>query len=194
LILPDHAIHRRVNGPTSSARLVIDPFIPNHVQPATVDLTLDRRFKIMVNRGIPIDPYNLMADSLYEEVRVPNGGFFSLEPDMFVLGSTVERFEFPSDLAGRLEGKSSLARLGLVVHSTAGFFDPGFKGTCTLEFSSSAPSPILLWPGMRIAHMSFHLMDGPSRKPYGGVGLGSKYIDQDGPVESRYDLNERPHV
>jgi dCTP deaminase len=192
MILPDHAIHRRVGGTSpSSLKLVIDPFEPKHVQPATIDLTLDRRFKIMVNRGIPIDPYNLMAESLYEEVRVPNGGFFALEPGMFVLGSTVERFEFPADLAGRLEGKSSLARLGLVVHSTAGFFDPGFKGTCTLEFSSSAPSPILLWPGMKIAHMSFHLMDGSARKVYGEPGLGSKYMDQEGAVESRYDQNER---
>ena len=192
MILPDTAIHRRVAGVTHAPKLVIEPFVPQHVQPATIDLTLDRRFKIMVNRGIPIDPYNLHVDSLYEEVTVPLGGYFSLEPDMFVLGSTVERFEFPADLTGRLEGKSSLARLGLVVHSTAGFFDPGFKGTCTLEFSSSAPSPILLYPGMKIAHMSFHLMDGRSNKPYGSDGLGSKYQDQDGPIESRYELNGRP--
>ena len=192
MILPDYEIHRRLAGVAHAQKLVIEPFVPQHVQPATIDLTLDRRFKIMVNRGIPIDPYNLMVDSLYEEVTVPYGGTFSLEPDMFVLGSTVERFEFPSDLSGRLEGKSSLARLGLVVHSTAGFFDPGFKGTCTLEFSSFGPSPILLYPGMKIAHMSFHLMDGPARTPYGEDGLGSKYQGQDGPVESRYEMNDRP--
>lgn len=192
MILPDHALHRRVNGPINGkSRLVIEPYIPKHVQPASIDLTLGNEFKIMLNRGVPIDPFNLDAATLYDTVVINRGETFSMEPDMFVLGTTIERFEFPPDLAGRLEGKSSLARLGLVVHSTAGFFDPGFKGTCTLEFSSSAPSPILLYPGMKVAHMSVHLMDGPSSVPYGEGNLGSKYQDQCGAVESRYDRNER---
>lgn len=190
MILPDHAIHRRVHGTTSAPRLIIEPFEPRHVQPATIDLTLDNRFKIMRKRGVPVDPFNL-GDDLYDEVIVPEGEAFTIWPGMCVLGSTVERFEFPNDLAGRLEGKSSLARLFLVVHSTAGFFDPGFKGTCTLEMTYSGPDTMLLWPGMKIAHMSFHLMDGPASKSYGANGLGSKYQDQDGPVESRYDQNSR---
>ena len=186
MILRDQSIRREIE----KGRVKVEPFIDENVQPASLDLTLDGHFKIMRKRGYPIDPYNLGED-LYEDVHISQGYAFAIEAGMCVLGSTVEHIEVPRNMALRFEGKSSLGRLFLLVHATAGFFDPGFKGTGTLEFTYLGPDTLLLWPGMKIAHVSFHMLDGDAVHPYGDPALNSKYQDQSGPAESRYDQNAK---
>jgi dCTP deaminase len=159
------------------------------VQPSSVDLHVDRYFRVFRNDTTPfIDPKEPQED-LTELVEVAEGRSFILHPGEFVLGSTLERVALPDDLVARLEGKSSLGRLGLLIHSTAGFVDAGWDGHLTLELSNVANLPIAIYPGMKIGQISFLRMTTPAESPYGSVKTGSKYQGQRGPTPSRYYLN-----
>lgn len=169
--------------------LGIDPYDPAMIQPASVDVRLSRLFRVFETHRHPaIDPATDQPD-LTRLVRVGNGQPFVLHPGEFVLASTMEEVTLPDDLAARLEGKSSLGRLGLLTHSTAGFIDPGFTGRITLELSNVAALPILLHPGMKVGQLCFMRMSSPAARPYGSPGLGSRYQGQHGPVESRSFLD-----
>jgi dCTP deaminase len=188
MILSDGTIRRLL----AEGRIVIDPLEENHVQPASVDVRLDDSFLVFQRHTTTdIDPWQT-NDTLMERVEVPEGQPFILHPGEFVLGTTLERLTLPDDVVARIEGKSSLGRLGLLIHATAGFVDPGWaNGQITLELSNVAPLPIRLWPGMKIAQLSFMQMDAPAERPYGHPALGSKYQGQSGPVASRYRENRR---
>ena len=155
------------------------------VQPSSVDVRLDSLFRVFNNtRYTHIDPAQ-QQDELTSLVEPVNGEPFVLHPGEFVLGSTLELCTLPDDLAGRLEGKSSLGRLGLLTHSTAGFIDPGFSGHITLELSNVANLPITLWPGMKIGQLCILRLTSPAEHPYGSARVGSKYQGQRGPTPSR---------
>jgi dCTP deaminase len=163
----------------------LDPYDPAMIQPSSIDLRLDRFFRVFRNhRYACIDPAQEQAD-LTEMVEVPSGEPFLLHPGEFVLGSTYEKVTLPAHLAARVEGKSSLGRLGLLVHSTAGFIDPGFSGPVTLELSNVATLPIKLWPGMKIGQLCVMLMTSPAEHPYGSQRAGSHYQGQRGPTASK---------
>lgn len=186
MILSDRTIRDAIE----SGRIVIDPFDPAKVQPSSVDLTLDHRFLVFRNhtRGV-IDVKEDLSD-LTELVEITDpGAAFLLHPGEFVLGSTAERIGLPDDLVGRIEGKSSLGRLGLLIHTTAGFVDAGFDGGITLELSNVASLPITLYPGMKIGQISFLQMTTAADVPYGSGALGSKYAGQVGPTASQYWKN-----
>ncbi|WP_433357660.1 dCTP deaminase (plasmid) [Microtetraspora malaysiensis] len=169
----------------TSGRLSVDPYDPDMVQPASIDVRLDRTFRVFNNHQYThIDPAQHQPD-LTREVVPADDSPFVLHPGEFVLGSTLEMVELGDDLAARLEGKSSLGRLGLVVHSTAGFIDPGFAGTITLELSNVAPLPILLHPGMKIGQLCVFGLSSPAARPYGAGATGSRYQGQAGPTASR---------
>ncbi len=171
--------------------LSIDPFDPALIQPSSVDVRMDRFFRVFNNsKYTHIDP-KLQQDDLTSLVEVPEDEPFVLHPGEFVLGSTLEKFTLPPHMAGRLEGKSSLGRLGLLTHSTAGFIDPGFSGYITLELSNVANLPITLWPGMKVGQLALFRMTSPAQVPYGSGALGSKYQGQRGPTPSRAYLNFR---
>lgn len=181
MLLSDYDIRARLE----SGDLSITPFDDGLIQPASVDVRLDRGFRVFNNhRHTHIDPAARQED-LTSLVEVPDGEPFVLHPGEFVLGATLESFTLPADLAGRLEGKSSLGRLGLLVHSTAGFIDPGFRGQVTLELSNVANLPILLTPGMKIGQLCLMAMTSPAEKPYGQGATGSRYQGQTGPTASR---------
>lgn len=164
--------------------LALAPYDPDLIQPASVDVRLDRLFRIFnSHRHSHIDPGH-RQEGLTELVRVAEEGF-TLHPGEFVLGSTIERVTLGPGLAARLEGKSSLGRLGLLVHSTAGFIDPGFSGHVTLELSNVNTLPIKLWVGMKIGQLCVLRLSSPAARPYGSTGLGSRYQGQAGPVESQ---------
>ena len=172
-------------------RLSIEPFDAEMVQPSSIDVRLDKFFRVFNNsRYTHIDPKQEMPD-LTSEVEVAEGDAFVLHPGEFVLGATLEKFTLPANLAGRLEGKSSLGRLGLLTHSTAGFIDPGFSGHITLELSNTANLPITLWPGMKVGQLAIFKMSSPAEAPYGSGALGSKYQGQRGPTPSKSYLNFR---
>src|ERR1044072_2093702 len=159
------------------------------VQPSSIDVRLDRFFRVFNNtKYTHIDP-SLQQDDLTSLVEADEDGPFVLHPGEFVLGSTFEAVSLPDDLAGRLEGKSSLGRLGLLTHSTAGFIDPGFTGHITLELSNVANLPITLWPGMKIGQLCLFRLSTPAERPYGSRGVGSRYQGQRGPTPSRAHLN-----
>ena len=184
MILSDRTLRERL----ASGSIVVDPFDESAVQPASVDLRLARSFRVFSrHRHTHIDPLR-GQEGLTELVEVEEGGRFALHPGEFVLGSTLERVRVPADLVGRLEGKSSLGRVGLIIHSTAGYIDPGFEGQITLELSNVAAVPILLYPGMRVAQISFLTMTTAAERPYASPGLESKYQGQVGPTESRLGL------
>ena len=185
MILSDRTIREAI----SSGRIVIEPFNDRMIQPSSVDLTLDHRFLVFRNhqRGI-IDVKEDLSD-LTEMVTIDPDGVFILHPGEFVLGSTAERMALPNDLVGRIEGKSSLGRLGLLIHTTAGFVDAGFDGAITLEFANVASMPITLYPGMKIGQISFLQMTTEADTPYGSASLGSKYSGQMGPTASQYWKN-----
>jgi len=185
VILSDRSIREAIEA----GRIVIDPFDPAKVQPSSVDVTLDRRFLVFRNhtRAV-IDVKDDMTD-LTEPVEIDPDGVFLLHPGEFVLGATAERIGLSADLVGRLEGKSSLGRLGLLIHTTAGFVDAGFEGYLTLELSNVATLPITLYPGMKIGQISFLEMSTPADVPYGTGSLGSKYKGQVGPTPSQYYRN-----
>jgi dCTP deaminase len=176
---------RDIRAEVAAGRLGIDPFDDSLVQPSSVDVRLDNLFRVFNNtRYTHIDP-STRQDDLTTLVEPKEGEPFVLHPGEFVLGSTLERCTLPIDLAGRLEGKSSLGRLGLLTHSTAGFIDPGFSGHITLELSNVANLPITLWPGMKIGQLCLFRLTTPARHPYGSAVYGSRYQDQRGPTPSR---------
>ena len=185
MVLSDRSIREEL----AAGRIVIEPLEEGSLQPSSVDLRVDRYFRVFRNDTTPfIDPKEAQED-LTELVIVEEGRSFILHPGEFVLGSTLERVRLPEDLVSRLEGKSSLGRLGLLIHSTAGFVDPGWDGHLTLELSNVANLPITLYPGMKIGQISFLRMTSPADRPYGSAGSGSKYQGQGGPTPSRYYLN-----
>ena len=169
-----------------SGRIVIDPFDSSMVQPASVDIRLGNSFRVFHNHRIQsIDLGNPPRD-LTEHVEVPDDGEFVIHPGEFVLGRTKEWVEIPDDIVCRIEGKSSIGRLGLVVHATAGFVDPGFQGTLTLEIANFNSVPIVLRPGLFICQLSFMALDRAAERPYGHPELGSHYHGQTEATESRY--------
>jgi dCTP deaminase len=170
-------------------RVGLEPFEPDMVQPSSIDVRLDRYFRVLENHRYPhIDPAEAQPD-LTRMVEPTGDEPFILHPGEFVLGSTYEVVSLPDDVAARLEGKSSLGRLGLLTHSTAGFIDPGFSGHVTLELSNVATLPIKLWPGMKIGQLCFFRLSSPSEHPYGSEKYGSRYQGQRGPTPSRSYLN-----
>jgi dCTP deaminase len=172
-----------------AGRIGIEPFDADGVQPSSVDLRVDRYFRTFHNaRYAYIDVKKPMED-LTEMVEASDEGPFILHPGEFVLGSTYEQVRLADDLVARLEGKSSLGRLGLLIHSTAGYVDPGFEGHLTLELSNVATLPITIYPGMKIGQISFFELSSPAQSPYGSARLGSKYQGQRGPTPSRYYEN-----
>lgn len=167
----------------ASGRIVIDPFDDEFVQPSSIDLRVDRFFRVFENhRYAHIDPKQAQED-LTALVETETDEPFLLHPGEFVLGSTLERVGLADDIVARLEGKSSLGRLGLLIHSTAGFVDPGFDGYLTLELSNVAKLPIAIYPGMKIGQISFYELTTPADRPYGSAG--SKYQGQRGPTPSK---------
>lgn len=182
---------RDIHAAIDAGDFIIDPFDPELVQPSSVDVRMDRYFRVFNNsKYTHIDPKQ-QQDDLTSMVEVAEDEPFVLHPGEFVLGSTLERFVLPAHMAGRLEGKSSLGRLGLLTHSTAGFVDPGFSGCITLELSNVANLPITLWPGMKVGQLALFKMTSPAEVPYGSGVLGSKYQGQRGPTPSRAYLNFR---
>lgn len=185
MILSDRTIRTLLE----SGQIVIDPLDPANIQPSSVDVHLDNLFRVFRNDTTPyIDPKENQED-LTELVEVKEDNAFILHPGEFVLGSCLERIALPADLVARLEGKSSLGRLGLLIHSTAGFVDAGWDGHLTLELSNVANLPIALYPGMKIGQISFLQMTTPADQPYGSKAVGSKYQGQRGPTPSRSYLN-----
>ncbi len=191
VILSDRTIREQL----AAGRIVIDPLDESLIQPSSIDVRISNRFRVFRNhtRGV-IDVKRDMVD-LTELVELPvdaegtSETAFMLHPGEFVLGSTLERIAVPNDLVGRVEGKSSLGRLGLLIHSTAGFIDAGFDGHITLELANVASLPITLYPGMKIGQVSFMHMTTPADRPYGSGASGSKYQGQHGPTPSRYFEN-----
>jgi dCTP deaminase len=185
VLLSDQDLRKEVE----SGRLVLDPFDAEMLQPSSFDVRLDRFFRVFNNtKYTHIDPAQ-QQDELTSLVETPAGERFVLHPGEFVLGSTYEMVTLPDDLAGRLEGKSSLGRLGLLTHSTAGFIDPGFSGHITLELSNVANLPITLHPGMKIGQLCLFKLSSPAEHPYGSKQAGSRYQGQRGPTPSRAYLN-----
>ena len=180
---------RDIRSAISDGRIGIDPFDEADVQPSSVDLHVDRYFRTFHNARHPYIDVKKPMEGLTELVEVSEDDAFILHPGEFVLGSTREYVRLPDDLVARLEGKSSLGRLGLLIHSTAGYVDPGFEGHLTLELSNVANLPITIYPGMRIGQISFFRLSSPADKPYGSKGVGSKYQGQRGPTPSRYHEN-----
>ena len=182
MILSDVDIRKAL----ASGRIEIEPFDPDCVQPSSVDLHVDSQFRVFANSRYPyIDVHKPMPD-LTELVEVKEDDPFILHPGEFVLGSTLERVALPDDLVARLEGKSSLGRLGLLIHSTAGYVDPGWDGYLTLELSNVANLPITLYPGMKIGQISFFRLTTAAEVPYGSKATRSKYQGQRGPTASRF--------
>jgi dCTP deaminase len=181
VLLSDRDIASRIH----SGSVEVVPFESAMIQPSSIDVRLDSRFLLFDNhRKAVIDPAETQ-DDLSRSVEVAVDEPFVLHPGEFVLGSTFERVRLPADLAARLEGKSSLGRLGLLTHSTAGFVDPGFEGHITLELSNVATLPIKLWPGMKIGQLCFFQLSSPAEAPYGSGAHGSRYQGQRGPTASR---------
>ncbi|MDX6741946.1 dCTP deaminase [Actinocorallia sp. A-T 12471] len=180
---------RDIRGLVEAGRVGIEPFDPGMVQPCSVDVRLDRYFRVFENHRYPhIDPAEEQSD-LTRLVEVEGDEAFILHPGEFVLASTYEVFSLADDVAARLEGKSSLGRLGLLTHATAGWIDPGFSGHVTLELSNVATLPIKLWPGMKIGQMCLFRTSSPVEHPYGSQQYGSRYQGQRGPTPSRSFLN-----
>ena len=185
MILSDRSIREQL----AAGRIVLDPLDEACIQPSSVDLHCDSLFRVFRNDTTPfIDPKRNQED-LTELVEVADDKAFILHPGEFVLGSTLEVVTLPDDLVARLEGKSSLGRLGLLIHSTAGFVDAGWSGHLTLELSNVANLPIAIYPGMKIGQISFIRMTSPAENPYGSRETRSKYQGQRGPTPSRYYLN-----
>ena len=179
---------RDIRAEIDSGRVCLDPYDEAMIQPSSVDVRLDRFFRVFENHRYPhIDPAEDQPD-LTRAVEPDGDELFILHPGEFVLGSTYEVVTLPSDVAARLEGKSSLGRLGLLTHSTAGFIDPGFSGHVTLELSNAATLPIKLWPGMKIGQLCFFRLSSPAESPYGSEKYGSRYQGQRGPTQSRSHL------
>ena len=180
---------RDIRAEVAAGRVSLDPWDVDMVQPSSVDVRLDRYFRLFDNHKYPvIDPAQEQPE-LTRLIEVDPGEGFVLHPGEFVLGSTLEQVTLPDDLAARVEGKSSLGRLGLLTHATAGFVDPGFSGHVTLELSNVATLPIMLWPGMKIGQLCFFRLSSPAEHPYGSATYGSHYQGQRGPTASRSFAN-----
>ncbi|MQA02133.1 MAG: dCTP deaminase [Streptosporangiales bacterium] len=178
-----------IKAQIEAKRIGLEPYDASLVQPASVDVRLDRYFRVFENHRYPhIDPAQEQED-LTRMVEAKSEEPFILHPGEFVLGSTYEIVSLPPDISSRLEGKSSLGRLGLLTHSTAGFIDAGFSGHVTLELSNVATLPIKLWPGMKIGQLCFFQLSSPAEFPYGSGAAGSRYQGQRGPTPSRSHLN-----
>jgi dCTP deaminase len=185
MLLSDKDIRAQIEA----GRIGLEPLSMELIQPSSMDVRLDRFFRLFDNHKYPfIDPRE-QQDDLTRFVEVDKDEAFILHPGEFVLGSTFEFVTLPNDIAARLEGKSSLGRLGLLTHSTAGFVDPGFQGHVTLELSNTATLPIKLWPGMKIGQLCFFQLSSESENPYGSSKYGSRYQGQRGPTASRSYLN-----
>lgn len=180
MILSDRSIREEI----AAGRIEIDPFDPTCVQPSSIDLHVDRAFRVFHNARHPYIDVKQQMDDLTELVEVEEGRAFILHPGEFVLGATAERVRLPNDLVARLEGKSSLGRLGLLIHSTAGYVDPGWDGYLTLELSNVANLPITIYAGMKIGQISFFQLSTEADIPYGSAG--NKYQGQRGPTPSRF--------
>jgi dCTP deaminase len=180
---------RTIKAEIAAGRLVLDPYDASLVQPSSVDVRVDRQFRVFHNSRRPFIDVRKPMEDLTELVTVEGDEPFVLHPGEFVLGQTLERVRLPDDLVARLEGKSSLGRMGLLIHSTAGFVDPAFEGNLTLELSNVANLPITIYQGMPIGQISFMRMDGPVERPYGSDATGSKYQGQAEPTPSRFHLN-----
>jgi dCTP deaminase len=181
VLLSDRDIRAEIDG----ERVRLQPYDEAMVQPSSIDVRLDKFFRLFDNHKYPfIDPAEEQPD-LTHLIEVARDEPFILHPGEFVLGSTFEVVTLPDDLAARLEGKSSLGRLGLLTHSTAGFVDPGFSGHVTLELSNVATLPIKLWPGMKVGQLCFIRLSSPTENPYGSAKYGSRYQGQRGPTASR---------
>jgi dCTP deaminase len=185
VVLSDRTIARLIE----EGRIIIDPYDDALLQPSSVDVRVDRFFRVFHNARYPYIDVKEPQEELTELVEIGDEQPFILHPGEFVLGSTLERVVLPDDLVARLEGKSSLGRLGLLIHSTAGFIDPGFDGHVTLELSNVANLPITIYHAMKIGQISFVQLSEPAEKPYGSGELGSKYQGQMGPTPSRYWQN-----
>jgi dCTP deaminase len=180
---------RDIRAELESGRVRLDPYDPSMVQPSSIDVRLDRFFRVFENHLYPhIDPA-VEQEGLTRLVEPQGDEPFILHPGEFVLASTFEVISLADNVASRLEGKSSLGRLGLVTHSTAGFIDPGFSGHVTLELSNMATLPIKLWPGMKIGQLCLFRLSSPAEFPYGSERAGSRYQGQRGPTASRSYLN-----
>ena len=182
-VLSDGTILQQVQ----EGRIKIDPWDPKMVQPASVDLRLGDSFRVFHNHRATAIDLRDPPSNLTEEVVTREGDAFVIHPGEFCLGRTLEWVQIPDDIVARIEGKSSLGRLGLIVHATAGFCDPGFEGTLTLELNNLTRVPIRLYPGLPIAQLSFMTLDRPAQRPYGTPGLGSHYQGQRAATESRYE-------
>jgi dCTP deaminase len=185
MILSDRTLRAEI----ASGRIVLEPFEPANVQPSSIDLRVDRYFRVFRNHTSRVIDVKQNQEDLTELVEIDDDDCFILHPGEFVLGSTAERVSVPADLVARIEGKSSLGRLGLLIHSTAGFIDPGFDGHITLELANVANLPITIYPGMKIGQVSFLRMTTPAEHPYGSSSVRSKYQGQRGPTPSRYFEN-----
>jgi dCTP deaminase len=185
MVLSDRTIRRLL----AEGRIGIEPYAEELLQPSSVDVRVDRLFRVFRNSRYPFIDVKREMEELTELVEVDPEEAFILHPGEFVLGSTLERITLPDDLVARLEGKSSLGRLGLLIHSTAGFIDPGWDGHVTLELSNVANLPITIYYGMKIGQLSFVQLTEPAEHPYGTGSLGSKYQGQAGPTPSRYWKN-----
>jgi dCTP deaminase len=176
---------RDIRAELDAGRVRLDPYEPAMIQPSSIDVRLDKFFRLFDNHKYPVIDPSQEQPELTRLVEVGPDEPFVLHPGEFVLGSTFETVTLPDDVAARLEGKSSLGRLGLLTHSTAGFIDPGFGGHVTLELSNVATLPILLWPGMKIGQLCFFRLSSPTEHPYGSAAYGSRYQGQRGPTASR---------
>jgi len=185
MVLSDRTIRRLLD----EGRIEIEPYDASLLQPSSVDVRVDRFFRVFHNARYPYIDVKEPQEELTELVEIDEERPFILHPGEFVLASTLERIRLPDDLVARLEGKSSLGRLGLLIHSTAGFIDPGWDGHVTLELSNVANLPITIYYAMKIGQLSFVQLSEPAESPYGSGGLGSKYQGQQGPTPSRYYEN-----
>ena len=176
---------RTIKEELAAGRLGVDPLDPEAIQPASVDLRLDRLFRVFRSTARPFVDVREPVDDLTELVEIAEDKPFIIQPASFCLGSTIEKITLPDDIVARVDGKSSLGRLGLLVHATAGYVDPGWTGCLTLELSNQSQMPIALYYGMRIAQVSFLRLTTPVDRPYGSEELGSKYQGQTGPTASR---------
>ena len=180
---------RDIRSCVDSGRVRLEPWDPQMIQPSSVDVHLDRFFRLFNNHKYPVIDPAADQPELTRLVDVSAEGSLILHPGEFVLGSTYEKVTLADDVAARLEGKSSLGRLGLLTHSTAGFIDPGFSGHVTLELSNTATLPIVLYPGMKVGQLCFFQLSSAAEKPYGSGASGSRYLGQRGPTASRSHLN-----
>ena len=187
MVLSDKTIREEIEA----GRIVIDPFDEAMIQPSSIDVRVDSSYRVFNNTRYPYIDVKQPMEDLTELVRTEPDEPFILHPGEFVLGQTLEKVTLPNDLVARLEGKSSLGRLGLLIHSTAGFVDAGFSGNLTLELSNVANLPITIYHGMPVGQLSFMQMDRPVENPYGSSERGSKYQEQAEPTASRYYLNFR---